>query len=137
MPTEWILVLAAVVAGWLIQLVVSYRQSMSFNAEARALRASGAVSVGAGGRRYRGGRAFVALATDDGGVVRDAIALTGFTTFARAKKVPQLVGLRVNRVKGDRDIDGLSVQVREAARQAATLARRPSPADRATQEVVG
>ena len=135
MPTEWILILAAVVAGWLIQLVVSYRQSMSFNADARALRTSGAVSVGAGGKRYRGGRAFVALATE-GGVVRDAIALSGFTTFARAKKVPELIGLRVNRVKGERDIDGLSMPVRAAARQAATLART-SAAARATQEVVG
>jgi glucitol operon activator protein len=137
MPTEWILILLAVVLGWIVQLFATYRQSMAFNADARALRRASTVSVGAGGKRYRGGRAFVAIAADDDAIVRDAIVLSGWTTFARARPAPALVGLRVNRVKGERDIDGLTHPQREAARQAAELWRRPrNTEERATQEVL-
>ena len=97
------------------------------------MRPSGTVSVGAAGKRYRGGRAFVAIAGDERGVVRDAITLSGWTTFARARRLPALVGQRATRLKGDRDVPGVSPQQRDAARQAATLllqAARP-----ATQEV--
>jgi len=128
-----LLLLGAVVAGWMVQLVLTYRQSMAFNADVRAMRPSGTVSVGAAGKRYRGGRAFVAIAVDDQGVVRDAITLSGWTTFARARRLPALVGQRATRLKGGRDVPGLSPQQRDAARQAATLllqATRP-----ATQEV--
>ena len=138
MPTDWLLILLAVVLGWVVQLFATYYQSTAFNASAFGLRRSGTVSIGAGGKRYRGGRAFVAIAADDDGVVRDAIRLSGFTTFARAKPAPQLVGLRVNKIRGERDIDGLTSAQRTAARQAAELWRRPKKTEqRATQEVLG
>ncbi len=138
MPYQWILVLVAVVAGWVVQLALAYRQSMAFTADARTLRGSGTVTVGVGGRRYRGGRAYVAMAVDDDGVVRDAISLRGFTTFARTKAAPQLVGLRVNRIAGERDVEGLTRPQREAARQAATFVRRGTPSEELrTQEVPG
>jgi glucitol operon activator protein len=138
MPTDWLLILIAVVLGWVVQLFATYHQSTAFNASAFSLRRSGTVSIGAGGKRYRGGRAFVAIAADDDGIVRDAIRLSGFTTFARAQPAPQLVGLRVNRIRGERAIDGLSRPQRAAARQAAELWRRPKKTDeRATQEVLG
>lgn len=136
MSTDWLLILAAVVLGWVVQLFLTYRQSMAFMAERRALRRSGTVSVGAGGKRYRGGRAFVAIAAEEDGIVRGAISLSGWTTFARAKAAPQLIGLRVNRIKGDRAIEGLSTPQREAARQAATLLRHPTTAERVTEEVL-
>jgi glucitol operon activator protein len=115
--------LGAVVAGWVIQSFMTFRQSMAFNDDVRKLRASGTVSVGVGGRRYRGGRAFVAIAVDDRGIVRDAITLRGFTTFARACPLPALVGTRVNKLAGDRDIPRVSKAQRLAAEQAATLYR--------------
>jgi DNA-binding transcriptional regulator of glucitol operon len=124
MPMSWIIVLAAVVAGWFVQLVLSYKQSTAFNHAVRELRRSGTVSVGAAGRRYRGGRAFVALAVDDHGIVRDALSLSGWTTFARARSVPALVGLKANQVSGDRDVPQLSHRLREAAREASTHYRR-------------
>ena len=120
------MLLAAVVAGWLIQLWLSYRQSMSFNDDVRRLRHSGTVSVGVGGRRYRGGRAFVALAYDERGVVADAISLSGFSNAARAKPLPAVFGLKVNQLKGDRDVPGLSKPQREAVRQSAELLRAGS-----------
>jgi DNA-binding transcriptional regulator of glucitol operon len=116
-----LLILAAVVAGWVVQLYLSYQQSMAFNRQVLQLRRSGTVSVGLGGKRYRGGRAYVAIAVDDHGIVRDAISLRGFTTFARPRPAPPLFDLKVNAVRGERDIPQLSRQQREAARQAALL----------------
>ena len=52
----WFWVIAAVVAGWMVQLYLTYQQSAAFNRAVTALRKQGTVSVGAGGRRYRGGR---------------------------------------------------------------------------------
>lgn len=137
MPAYAFILLLAVVAGWTVQLFLTYRQSMAFSNDARAMRRSGTVTIGVAGKRYRGGRAYVALAVDDEGVVRDAIRLSGFTTFARSKPVPPLFGLRVNRVKGDRDIPGLTRQQREAARQAASFVRRPERTDPTPEGVLG
>ena len=80
------------------------------------------MSVGAGGKRYRGGRAFVAIAVDDDGVVRDASVPQRLHHLRpRAKAVPELLGLRLNVLRGEREIGGLSRAQREAARQAAEL----------------
>jgi DNA-binding transcriptional regulator of glucitol operon len=117
-------ILAAVVAGWLVQIYFAFQQSMAFNRRVRQLRTSGTVTVGAAGKRYRGGRAFVALAVDEHRIVRDAISLRGFTTFARAKPVPALFDVKVSHILGDRDIPQLSRQQREAARQAASMLRQ-------------
>ena len=46
--TTALVLLGAVVAGWTVQLYFTYRQSMAFNADVRALRSEGTVSVGAG-----------------------------------------------------------------------------------------
>jgi glucitol operon activator protein len=137
MPGPWLLILSTVVVGWIFQLYLSYRQGSSFTADARALRSAGTVSIGVGGNRYRGGRAFVAIAVDEAGIVRDAISLSGWTTFARGKALPQLRGLRLNVLRGERVIDGLSKPQRIAARQAAGFVRRTPEQDRATQEVLG
>jgi len=119
-----LLLFAAVALGWCVQLLLTYRQSKAFTSWIRALRAKGTVSVGKGGRRYRGGVAFVAIAVDDDrGVVAEAMALRGFTTFARPDVVPCLRGVRVSVLAGTRDIAELRANEREAVRQAATLYR--------------
>jgi hypothetical protein len=74
----------------------------------------------------------VAIAVDDSGVVRDAITLRGWTTFARARPLPDVIGLRAKQIKGPREIPGLPRQQREAARQAAELLEQKgstTPAD--------
>ena len=122
--TTPMLLLAAVVAGWLVQLYLTYQQSMAFNEQVGKLRKSGLVSVGVAGQRYRGGRAFVAIAVDEQGVVRDSLTLSGWTTFARGRPLPGLVGQKINWLKGEREIPSLTKQQREAARQAATLLKQ-------------
>ena len=125
-------ILAAVVAGWLVQIFFTYRQSMAFNDDVRRLRTTGTVSVGAGGNRYRGRRSFVAIAVDEGGVVRDAITLSGFTTFARSRPLPGLFDVKVSVLRGDRDIPRVSPSQRKAARQAAELCREADTKVRAS-----
>jgi DNA-binding transcriptional regulator of glucitol operon len=125
----YIYLLVAVVGGWMLQLYFTYRQSMTFMAQVRKLRQAGTVSIGIGGKRYRGGRAYVAIAVKDG-VVQDALTLSGWTTFARPRHLPDLIDWKVSQVKGDREIPGLSTQQRVAARQAADLLKRegsPTP----------
>lgn len=116
-----VIIIAALVAGWLVQIFFTYRQSMAFNDDVRKLRASGAVSVGVGGNRYKGRRSFVAIAVDEAGVVRDAMALSGVTTFARSRPLPGLFDVKVSVLRGDRDISHVSSSQRVAARQAAEL----------------
>ncbi len=115
------IIIAALVAGWLVQIFFTYRQSAAFNDDVRTLRTSGTVSVGVGGNRYKGRRSFVAIAVDEAGVVRDAITLGGLTTFARARPLPGLFDVKVSVLRGDRDLSHVSSSQRAAARQAVEL----------------
>ena len=119
--TVWIL-FAAVVPGWLLQLWLTSRQTLAHVRETARLRTLGTVATGKGGRRYRGGVAFVSLATD-GQRITGAVSLRGFTTFARPVDVPALVGLRLAVVAGDRPLAGLKDNERIAAREAAGCLR--------------
>ena len=122
-----LLLIAALVGGWMVQMYLTYQQSMAFNRQVLAMRARGTVSVGAAGKRYRGGRAFVAVAIDDHGVIRDAITLKGWTTFSRGRSLPGVIGLRTSRIAAAEALDGLSTQQHEAARQAVDLAKSRIP----------
>jgi DNA-binding transcriptional regulator of glucitol operon len=117
------LLIVAVVAGSLVQTYFTYRQSMAFNKQVMTLRNQGTVSVGVAGKRYRGGRAYVAMAIDEHGIVRDALTLTGWTTFSRGKRLDGLVGLKTNRIVDTLPLPGLKKQQQEAARQAVDFAR--------------
>ena len=119
------LLLGAVAAGWLLQLVLAHRQAEAFRRSAAQLRPLGTVSVGVAGRRYRGGRAYVALAVDRRGRVRGATVLRGLTTFARPRPLPGAVGLRADRLAGPAELPGLDRLAREACRQAVVLMREP------------
>lgn len=116
-----ILLIIAMVAGWMVQMFFTFRQSMAFNKEVVRLRRKGMVSVGVAGKRYRGGRAYIAIAVDEHGIIRDAISLSGWTTFSRGKPIPALFDVKLSQIRGDKPIAGLSKQQREAARQSADL----------------
>jgi len=122
------LLIAAMVAGWMVQMYFTYLQSAAFNRQVLALRPRGTVSVGVAGKRYRGGRAFVAIAIDDRGTVRDALTLSGFTTMARGRPLAGLFDVRTSRILSDEPLPGLSRTQHDAARQAVELARSHVPA---------
>jgi DNA-binding transcriptional regulator of glucitol operon len=123
----FLLVIVALVGGWMVQMYLTLQQSMAFNRQVLALRREGTVSVGAGGRRYRGGRAYVAVVLDQQGVIRHAISLSGLTTFSRGKPLDALVGVKAARIHAHKVLPGLTAQQTEAAAQAVDLATTRVP----------
>jgi hypothetical protein len=59
--------------------------------------------------------------------VRDALTLTGWTTFSRGRQLAGLVGVRTNRILADAPLPGVTRQQHEAARHAVGLARTRVP----------
>ncbi len=105
---------------WLFQLWFAYKQSKIFQDDIRELRKQGNMAVGMGGRRYRGGRAFVALSADENGIVKGARVLRGFTIFARSKQLTTYTGFSINEiVSGDRVSLSEKKKVQEAAKNSA------------------
>jgi len=105
---------------WIFQLWFAYRQSKNFQEDLRSLRKLGTMAVGMGGRRYRGGRAFVALTADENGIVKDGRVLRGFTVFARSKQLSAFTGFPIGQIaSGDRVAEGEKKKVNEAAANSA------------------
>ncbi len=105
---------------WLFQLWFAYKQSKIFQNDIRGLRAQGTMAIGMGGRRYRGGRAFVALTADESGVVKDGMVLKGFTIFARSKPIDTYTGFSINQIaSGDLIVENEKKKVQEAAANSA------------------
>jgi DNA-binding transcriptional regulator of glucitol operon len=113
------LVLGAVVIGMFLQVYTTYRQTKAFGAAVRELRKHGNMSIGGAGKRYRGGKAFVAIAADANGRVTKAISLSGWTTLARPRELPTVKGLTVSRLRGKGSITAIDPRVRDALQHAA------------------
>lgn len=123
-PAWALLLLAAVVGGSVLQAIVSLRQQRAFAADLERLKKHGRVAVGRGGRRYTGGKVYVALAADPAGVVTGALVLRGFTTLARSRDLHVLVGRRVSRLASDVDVPGVAPAERQAVVEAATALKK-------------
>ena len=113
----WILLLIAVM--WVFQLYMAVKQSQRFADALKEIRAPGTTTtVGIGGYRYRGGRAFVAIAQKDG-VVTGAQVLTGLTVFANAKPFNELVGHKLTDLLEGKGLEGMKKKFVEATQMAA------------------
>lgn len=109
-------ILLVIAVMWALQLVLAYMQAKRFQADLRALRKLGTVAVGMGGRRYRGGRAFVALSADKNLLVVDGLVLRGFTVFAKSKTLNEYKGFSLDDIiSGNRVGVNDPNKVREAA----------------------
>lgn len=86
-----VFIIIALAIGWVLQLLLAYRQATSFNRRVRALRSVGTTAVGRAGSRTRG-FVFAAIAADARGTVRGAEILKGITVFAMPRPMPQLIG---------------------------------------------
>ena len=106
---------------WALQLYLAWRQAANFQKDMKALRQHAPnVAIGVGGRRYRGGRAYVALAADNDGIVRNALLLSGLSIFARAKKIGDYTGFSIEDIiTGQRAMVSRPTKVKEAALTAA------------------
>lgn len=112
--------LLVIAAMWVAQLAMAYMQAKRFQGSLRALRAKGTVAVGLGGRRYRGGRAFVALAADQSGIVVDGLVLRGLSVFANSKPLSAYTGFSLEEIiSGSREVQGNPRKITEAAKQSA------------------
>jgi len=115
-----IYILLLIAAMWVFQLYFAAKQSMRFSKSLREIRALGRTAVGLGGFRYRGGRAFVALAERDG-VVVGAKLLVGWTVFASPVDFPELVGRRLVDLAAGQGMDTLRKKEQAAAKMAAEV----------------
>ena len=105
---------------WLFQLWFAYKQAKIFQEDIRGLRKQGTMAIGMGGRRYRGGRAFVALTCDDSGIVKAGMVLKGFTIFAKSKPLDKYTGFSIEEIaSGNRKAEGEKKKVQEAAQSSA------------------
>ena len=106
---------------WALQLYLAWRQAATFQKDMKALRKDAPnVAIGVGGRRYRGGRAYVALAADNEGIVRNALVLSGLSIFARAKAIGDYTGFSIEDIiTGQRAMVSRPTKVIEAAKTAA------------------
>ena len=117
--TRLLLVIAAM---WAVQLALAFMQAKRFQADLKSLRMQGTSAVGMGGRRYRGGRAFVALTSNEVGIVQDGLVLKGFTVFANSKKLSSYIGFSLDDIiSGSREGVDEPKKVREAAIMSAQL----------------
>jgi glucitol operon activator protein len=115
--TKLLLVIAAM---WASQLAMAYLQAKRFQSDLRALRAKGVTAVGMGGRRYRGGRAFVALAVNESGVVVDGLVLRGLSVFANSKPLTTYTGFSLEEIiSGKPEVQSNPRKISEAAKQSA------------------
>jgi DNA-binding transcriptional regulator of glucitol operon len=113
----WVLLLIAVM--WVFQLYMAVKQSQRFADALKEIRTPGTTTtVGIGGYRYRGGRAFVAIAQKDG-VVIGAKVLSGLTVFANAKPFNELVGHKLTDLLEGRGLEGTQKKLVEATQMAA------------------
>ncbi len=117
--TMVISVLGAIAAGMVVQAILTIKQTSAFSAAVRELRTHGAVAVGGGGKRYHGGKAFVAIAADPGGRVTKAISLSGWTTFSRPDELDQVQGLPLKQLRRDVPIPLIGTPQRAALQSAA------------------
>ncbi|TRZ56552.1 MAG: hypothetical protein D4S00_04375, partial [Streptomycetaceae bacterium] len=105
---------------WLFQLWFAYKQAMYFQKDVSGLRKEGTMAIGMGGRRYRGGRAFVALTTDESGIVKRGMVLKGFTIFARSQALNTYTGFSIEEIaSGNRVVQSEKKKVQEAAQSSA------------------
>jgi DNA-binding transcriptional regulator of glucitol operon len=109
--------------AWAVQLYLAWRQAHRFQKQLASLRKSiegGIVAIGVGGKRYRGGRSYVALVANQDGVVSDGLLLTGITVMAKGKPFTDYKGFHIKEIiSGDRVAANRKQKVTDAARMAA------------------
>lgn len=91
---NWFVVVGLIGVLWALQLYLAHRQAMAFMAEVRRLRGAGLTAIGASSMSRMRRRTYAALAAT-GGVVVDAVSLSGITVWARPRPAPTLLGRRL------------------------------------------
>jgi DNA-binding transcriptional regulator of glucitol operon len=113
----WIFLLIA--GMWAFQLYLAVKQSQRFGEQIKEIRTAGTTtSVGIGGYRYRGGRAFVAIAQKDG-IVTGSRVLTGLSVFANSKPWDKVIGMHISDLAEGKGLENEKRKRRDGAKSAA------------------
>jgi len=117
---EFLLWIFLLIAGmWVFQLYLAVKQSQRFADQIKAIRTAGTTtSVGVGGYRYRGGRAFVALAQKDG-IVTGARVLSGLSVFANSQPWEKPIGMHISDLVAGKGLENEKKKIIQGAQQAA------------------
>jgi len=117
---EFLLWIFLLIAGmWVFQLYLAVKQSQRFADQIKAIRTAGTTtSVGVGGYRYRGGRAFVALAQKDG-IVTGARVLSGLSVFANSQPWEKPIGMHISDLVAGKGLEKEKKKIIQGAQQAA------------------
>lgn len=116
---------------WFFQLYGTAKQGQHFMRQVSRLRALGETAIGASSMDRLKRRTYVCLASDETDRVTGAITLDGVTVFARARDVPELVGLELETLARSTDEDRL----RRGAAMAAQILLGEEPEIRGSQRV--
>jgi DNA-binding transcriptional regulator of glucitol operon len=102
-----------IVAAWILQILLSYRQAMAFGRRVAQMRRSGTVSVGLGRGRLRARTyAVVAVGRDDRVVAAEV--LKGWSTLSKPRPIPSLLGIPFERLCDTPAVAGLDAPLRAA-----------------------
>jgi DNA-binding transcriptional regulator of glucitol operon len=97
---EAAVLIGAIVALWVVQIALGYRQAVHVSRRIAELRRRGTVAVGMGRGRLRR-RTYAIVAVDPLDRIIQADVLSGWTTVAAVKPLPELTGLSI--ASADRD----------------------------------
>jgi DNA-binding transcriptional regulator of glucitol operon len=102
-----------IVAAWVLQIVLSYRQAIQFGKRVADMRRSGTVAVGLGRGRLRARTyAVVSVGRDDRVVAAEV--LKGWSTLSKPRPIPSLPGLPYERLCDTPAVSGLDAPLRAA-----------------------
>lgn len=120
--SEGAILIGAIVALWIAQLVLGYRQAIKLSRRIADLRRRGTVAVGMGRGRFRS-RTYAIVAIDRADRIIEAEALRGWTTVASPKPIPGLTGLSLHAPDHDRLVAEQDPALRTALGQALSVLR--------------
>jgi glucitol operon activator protein len=100
--SRFTLIVLALALGWILQLVLSGLQTKRFHQAVFRLKRPGCkTAVGLGGSNLKGKEYVVIVVNPDGEVV-DAHRLRGMTVMASLRPAPEIIGLDLDEIEGER-----------------------------------
>ncbi|MFN2568693.1 MAG: transcriptional regulator GutM [Candidatus Dormibacteria bacterium] len=128
MPQLWIIA-GLLVAAWIVQLVLAYRQAIEFAHRIAQMRRAGTVSVGLGRGRLRS-RVYAVVAVARDGRVVAADVLRGWSSLSKPRAIPGLSGLPFERLCETAAVADLDKPLRDALCQVVSTLREDRAARR-------
>lgn len=126
---ELVVIIGLIVAAWLVQIVLSYRQAMEFAHKVADMRRLGRVVVGLGRGRLRS-RVYAVVAVGHDDRVVAAEVLRGWSTLSKPKSILGLPGLPYERLCDTPAVADLERSLRDALCQVVTTLREDRPTHR-------